>query len=78
MIRLAFLACNLAAPATKSANGYARLILLSDFEKLTSSKMKNLITEAEEGLFRAWKQIEHQLDNFDALKSFGTICIRAS
>ena len=78
MIRLAFLACNLAAPATKISNGYARLILRSDFEKLKSIKMKNFVTEAEDVLFRAWKQIEHQLDNFDALKSFGILCIRMS
>ena len=62
MIRLAFLACNLAAPATK----------------MKSIKMKNFVTEAEDVLFRAWKQIEHHLDNFDALKSFGILCIRMS
>ena len=40
--------------------------------------MKNFVTETEDVLFRAWKQIEHQLDNFDALKSFGILCIRMS
>ncbi|CAE7351248.1 unnamed protein product [Symbiodinium sp. CCMP2592] len=71
-LRLAFLATNFTCH--RVSNGYARLLLKSDVEKLKNKKLQSLAIEAEELLYKAWNRIEAPLPN--SAKSFGILCLR--
>ena len=71
-LRLAFLACNFTSH--RVSNGYARLLLKSDVEKLKNKKLQSLGREAEELLYKAWNRIEASLPS--SAKNFGILCLR--
>ncbi|CAE7930394.1 unnamed protein product, partial [Symbiodinium necroappetens] len=71
-LRLAFLATNFTSH--RVSNGYARLLLKSDVEKLKNKKLQSLGLEAEELLYKAWNRIEASLPS--SAKNFGILCLR--
>ena len=54
MTRCAFLACQLTAPPDKVKDGFARLLLPSDVEKLKAVALEERVSQTEECLARAW------------------------
>ncbi|CAE7274592.1 unnamed protein product [Symbiodinium sp. CCMP2592] len=80
MLRCALLACQLTAPVQKCRDGFARLLLPSDAEKLRGAALSQRVAETEDCLARAWPlylQAAALAENGEPLKAMGRLMVRA-
>lgn len=74
LVRLAFLTTQFTSPAHKIQDGFARLLVKGDFDKL--KKLKSDVAKMESLLFKAWQATASHLPDLQAARSFGVACIR--
>ena len=74
LVRLAFLTTQFSCPAHKIQDGFSRLLVKGDWDKL--KKLKQEVAEMESFLYQAWQDTASRLPNLEAARSFGMICMR--
>lgn len=82
LTRCAFMACQLTAPSWKVKDGYARLLLPSDADKLKTAALSQRVADTEMCLQRAWPVYEQaaalaDTDGGEPLKAMGRLMTRA-
>ena len=76
-VRLSLLCTNLAAPADKVVDGFSRLLLKADIEKLKQKKFASALEALEQALEEAWAQCSALGEALKA-KIYGKFCVRAA
>lgn len=74
--RLSLLCANLAAPAEKVVDGFARLLFKGDVERLKSKKCAGQLQELEDLLEKCW-QDSMDMEGYVKARIFGKLCVRS-
>ncbi|CAE7030278.1 unnamed protein product [Symbiodinium sp. CCMP2592] len=74
LVRLAFLTTQFTSPTHKISDGFARLLVKADFDKL--KKLKAEVAKMESLLYQAWQATASQLPDLQAARRFAFACIR--
>lgn len=78
-LKVALLATQITCPESKRVDGFSRMLVKGDLDRLKAKKSRGQVLEAEEFLTKKWTDVNAaDLNTINKCKAFGRCCLRVA